>query len=361
MSHHFDTSQAKEDLRLNICDLYVFEAEGDRTVFAMTCCPDAGISSPDTFHPEAIYAVRIDLDGDGREELAFKFRFGEAGHAPGDEHRHVQPFEVFRSTEAQLAGLDGTLLLSGTKDASTEADAIKAFAGVVPELWASDSRAFFNMLTKLRNEGVYDPAVFEPKVNKYRNRNVMAMVLEVPNALIGSAEINVWATVSLFGHAPEAPVQRWGLPLMTHLFLTDAVNPGLADQFNVSQPHQDMSLFGDAVAKVTASLAGSAGNTTEPEQYGQKVANRLCPAMLPYTLGTKARFDVSVFNGRPFTADVLDVMASIATNREVSDGVAPDAGRVVSVFPYYGAAYSPAEQEGLPVIYGKGVRASMQG
>ena len=83
MSHHFDTDQAKADPRLNICDLYVFKGGGERTVLAMTCCADAGISSPDLFHPEGTYAFRIDLDGDNKEELAFKFRFGEPQHVPG--------------------------------------------------------------------------------------------------------------------------------------------------------------------------------------------------------------------------------------------------------------------------------------
>ena len=358
MSHHFDSVQAKADLRLNLCDLYVFEGEGEHTVFAMTCCPDAGISSPDAFHPEAIYAIRIDLDGDGKEDLAFKFRFGEAGHAPGHEHRHVQSFDVLRAMAAELPGLGGTVLVSGSKDATAENNAVRAFAGIVPELWASDSVAFFDFLTKLAKDGQYDPKVFESQVNKYRNRNVMAMVLEVPNALIGAEKIDVWATVALFGHAPEVLVQRWGLPLMTHLFLSDLMAPGMAEQFNVSQPSQDVGLFSDVVAGVTARLAASAGNTPEPEKYGREVAKRLCPGVLPYTLGSKARFDVSEFNGRPLTADVLDVMASIATNRKISDGVSPEAARVASVFPYYGAAYSPDEQAGLPVIYGKGIPAA---
>ena len=358
MSHHFDTVQAKSDLRLNICDLYVFKGASDSTVFAMTCCPDAGISAPDTFHPEGIYAFRVDLNGDSLDELAFKFRFGEARHAPGDEHRHEQSFEVIRANAAELAGLDGALLTSGMKDSTAKADGVKAFAGMVPELWASDSVAFFNMLTNLVTRGEFDPTVFESRVNKYRNRNVMAMVLEIPNDLIGAGRINVWATVSLYGHAPEVQMQRWGLPLMTHLFLSDLTAPGMADQFNASGPSQDVSLFGPTIARVTGQLARAAGNTDAPEQYGQDVADRLCPAMLPYTLGTEARFDVLKFNGRPLTADVLDVMASIALNLDVADGVAPDAGRVVPVFPYFGAPYSAADQTGLPAIYGKGIHAS---
>jgi hypothetical protein len=38
-------------------------------------------------------------------------------------------------------------------------------------------------------------------------------VLEVPSELIGKGKINAWATISLFGHAPEVQVSRWGLPI----------------------------------------------------------------------------------------------------------------------------------------------------
>jgi hypothetical protein len=64
MSHHFDTDQAKADPRLNICDLYVFKGGGERTVLAMTCCADAGISSPDLFHPEGMPLRRGDIRGE---------------------------------------------------------------------------------------------------------------------------------------------------------------------------------------------------------------------------------------------------------------------------------------------------------
>jgi hypothetical protein len=38
---------------------------------AMTVSPDAGISGPDTFRDEGLYAFRFDLNGDAKEELAF--------------------------------------------------------------------------------------------------------------------------------------------------------------------------------------------------------------------------------------------------------------------------------------------------
>jgi hypothetical protein len=59
-------------------------------------------------------------------------------------------------------------------------------------------------------------------------------VLEVPSELIGKGQINAWATISLLGHAPEVQVSRWGLPMVTHLFLDDPSDQEVKEQFNAA-------------------------------------------------------------------------------------------------------------------------------
>src|ERR1700681_422692 len=98
MSHHFDTKLAREDPSLNLCDFYLFEGPSGKTVMAMTVNPDVGLSAPDTLHPEGLYAFRFDLKGDAREEVTFKFRFGEPRYGDGSEHTHIQPFVVRKAT-----------------------------------------------------------------------------------------------------------------------------------------------------------------------------------------------------------------------------------------------------------------------
>ena len=46
----------------------------------------------------AITASWFDLNGDAREEVTFKFRFGEPRHGDGSEHTHIQPFVVRKAT-----------------------------------------------------------------------------------------------------------------------------------------------------------------------------------------------------------------------------------------------------------------------
>ena len=59
MSHHFDTKLAKEDPRLNVCDLYLFQGAANTTVMAMTVNPDVGLSASDTLHLEFSAIFRI--------------------------------------------------------------------------------------------------------------------------------------------------------------------------------------------------------------------------------------------------------------------------------------------------------------
>ena len=105
MSPHFDTDQAKEDPRLSSCDLYVFEGRPGTTVMAMTSNADAGISSPDALHPEGLYAIRFDTEGDARQDVVFEFRFGEPRHAHGEESRHA--YDVMLSLATNTVVHDG--------------------------------------------------------------------------------------------------------------------------------------------------------------------------------------------------------------------------------------------------------------
>src|SRR5271156_1325791 len=144
MSHHFDTPTAKEDPRINLCDFYLFSGAPGSTVMAITVNPDAGLSAPETFREEGLYAFRFDLDGDAREELAFKVTFGPPSHADGDDHKHEQTYEVRRSSGADaLKGANGDLIAAGTTGALVKSKSgVMVFAGLAPDLFAVDAHAF---------------------------------------------------------------------------------------------------------------------------------------------------------------------------------------------------------------------------
>ncbi len=348
MSHHFDTPTAKEDPRINLCDFYLFDGAPGTTVMAMTVNPDAGLSAPDTFRDEALYAFRFDLNGDAREELSFKFSFGEAFHPAGDNNRRIQDFQVRMASGADaVSGPEGEPLIDGETSAISSKAGIRAFAGLAPDLFAGDAVALHDFLTPFYKEKRYHPGAFVHRQDFFARRNVSAIVLEVPNHLIGEGKVNAWATISLVGHAPQVQVSRWCFPLITHIFLSDPAIPDLKETFNRSVPSDDVAHFSGAIGTFAEKMSALAGSAVNPSEYGKRIANLLCPTTLPYRLGTAAAFDYAGFNGRALGDDAMDVMLTLATNMPLGDGVAPDRGRTRAEFPYFGEPFTNIEQEGV--------------
>jgi hypothetical protein len=351
MSHHFDTKLAKEDPSLNLCDFYLFAGAPGTTVMAMTVNPDVGISASDALHPEGLYAFRFDLDGDAREEVTFKFRFGKPQHADGGEHIHVQSFQVRRATgDEAVRGDAGDLLVEGETGKVATTSGVRAYVGIAPELFAGDASALHALLTAFYKDHRYDADAFQHRQNFFARRNVTAIVLEVPTALIGEGKLQSWATISLYGHAPEIQVSRWGLPLITHIFLNDPTSQDMKEQFNTSVPSEDVDRFSKAIADFTEKMTTYARSAENPAEYGRQAAALLCPVTLPYEAGTPATFERNRFNGRSLGDDVMDVMLTIACNKPLADGVEPDSSRIRDEFPYYGVPYTKDEQIGVTPV-----------
>jgi hypothetical protein len=75
MSHHLDSPIARQDIRLDAADLYVFRGEVD-TVFVINVCHSiAGAVPSPGFHP------KIDLGGDAVEEITYRIKFDERAAA----------------------------------------------------------------------------------------------------------------------------------------------------------------------------------------------------------------------------------------------------------------------------------------
>ena len=350
MSHHFDTKLAKEDPSLNVCDLYLFEGAPSSTVMAMTVNPDVGLSAPDTLHIEGLYAFRFDLNDDAHEELAFKFRFGEPRHADGDEHRHIQKFQVYRATGDAIGGVKGELVIEGETEKVQNQSGVQAFVGTAPDMFAGDAFALHGFLNAFYKEKRYGGEAFLHRQDFFAKRNVTAIVLEVPTKMIGHGGVHAWATASLFGHAPEMQVSRWGLPLITHLFLNDPDNQELKEHFNRSMPSHDLTSFAQPIADFAATMTTYAASVINPVEYGKQLVSRLCPTTLPYELGTPGAFDLAGFNGRPLGDDVMDVMLTLASNKPLEDGAVPNRSRVRHEFPYVGEPYTKEEQQGVTPV-----------
>jgi hypothetical protein len=246
-----------------------------------------------------------------------------------------------------IGGDRGELLLEGESGAVHSESGIRAYVGTAPDLFAGDAFALHGFLSAFYKDQKYDGQVFLHRQNFFAHRNLTAIVLEVPNHLIGRGSVHAWATVSLYGHAPEMQVSRWGLPLITHLFLNDPSHQEVKESFNTSVPADDVALFSGPIADFTQKMTTYAGSVMNPQEYGKQMVARLCPTTLPYELGTPAAFDLAGFNGRPLGDDVMDVMLTLASNKPLQDGAVPDRNRIRPEFPYFGEPYSKEEQNGV--------------
>lgn len=332
MSHHLDTPTAREDGRVDLCDLYVFDgADPDTTVLIMTVNPDAGKSSPTTFHPEVLYEFKIDTNQDALEELSYRFRFGEPD-AGGE-----QSLTVLRAVgEDAPSGTGGEQLAWGrTNEQILLTRQGRVWAGLRSDAFYADGVAALVFQQAALTQHVYLPNVFEQGFNVFEGRNVTSIVLELPTRALGQGVIGVWATTSLHGHGKSVQIERIGLPLIQPFFHIDDEH---SEAHNRRQPREDRDSGCSRVAEIVTLYTRLAGTTERPEAYGQAVAELLIPDILHYRLGTPASFSFATRNGRRLTDDVTDVMLSLLVNSPLSDHVSYH-WRIQPHFPYMAVPY----------------------
>jgi hypothetical protein len=104
MSHHLDSPLARQDVRLDITDLYVFRGETG-TVFAFNVCHSiAGDIPAPGFHPEGKYEVNLGVE----PELTYRFTFAERD---GDGRQRFSVHGVLGDSDR-----DGDRLAEGTTE-----------------------------------------------------------------------------------------------------------------------------------------------------------------------------------------------------------------------------------------------------
>src|SRR5579863_6213352 len=100
MSNHFtglSLGPPLGDQRLDLCDLFAFQSPTDRnrTVIILDANPNA-----DALHPDAIYRVNIDTDGDYLTDIAFSYTFSKPEKGMQTVNVFMAKGEESRSPEA---------------------------------------------------------------------------------------------------------------------------------------------------------------------------------------------------------------------------------------------------------------------
>ncbi|GAA3555837.1 hypothetical protein GCM10022197_08780 [Microlunatus spumicola] len=336
MSHHLDSPLARQDVRLDLTDLYAFRG-ATGTVLVVNASHSLGEPATPGFHPEGMYELKIDLDGDAVEDVTCRLVFSERdeqGRQPYVLHRVAGP----DATDPSAAG---TVVLSGTTEVEAEADGLRAWAGhagdpfwIEPDVLHAVGHAFHDG-TRV-DLADWDAAQAK---NLFAGQTVYSIVLEIPDeqlvATSPAGRIGVWAVATLATDAGGwRSINRIGLPMIHPLFAQ--YDEDLGDRLNAGVPSDDLVTYGDHVTDRVAGVVAAYGTAEDPRAYAERVAHRFFPNVLPYEVGTPAAFGFVGWNGRSLTDNVPDVMFSLAANTPVSLGIGK--GSVTAkprpVFPY---------------------------
>src|SRR5215469_14328303 len=149
MSNHFSAADLRfpgDDARLDLTDLYVFQSPTDpgKTILIMDVNPfTAGISAmppflmKSEFHPDGVYRINVDSNGDALADTAFTFVFSEIKHG-------TQTATTYYATGAQARQPEpeGQVLLSSAS-VCFDADAKPVQAGHCQLFFGVRSDPFF--------------------------------------------------------------------------------------------------------------------------------------------------------------------------------------------------------------------------
>src|SRR6266508_4406450 len=284
VSHHFDSTAARADGRINPCDLYAFPAAPGTTALIVTVNPDAGRSSPTTFRPDALYEFVVASDAGTSEDLALRITFT----APDDNGE--QQVRILRADGPAAPHFNG------------------------------DGIAIGRFLQALA-EGRYAPEVFTASPsNLFAGRDVTAVALQLPDAALGGIRIALWARISLAGPAGQRQVSRVGQAMLRPLFF----NPPDADvdALNTGAPAADRDTHGERVRRIAGTVARLAG-LSDPDGHAERVTAAFLPDVLTYRPGQPAAFHPGDGNGRALGDNAFDITVAVLAGSTLGSASAP--------------------------------------
>jgi hypothetical protein len=333
MSNHFtglSLGFPQGDPRLDLCDLYAFQQPDDpmRTVIILNANPSA-----DALHPEAIYRLNIDNDGDYLADIAFSYVFSRPKNG-------TQKVDVFmaRGTEPRSAEAVGTKIISngevsfGPRPNIMMAGSIRFFAGSRSDAFFFDFDGIKNLFDTRGKRNFTEPHLGGKSpwtgVDANTDANVFSMVIELPTSeLAPRPEIHVWGRCSLRRDGELIHVDRAGHPSVSSFFNTDDTK----EEYNASEPVNDRKRWLDQFVH----LMGHTGNYTREEAIAAIDKERTLPDVLSFDPTKPAKYP----NGRVFTDDVIEYRIAFLTKGQCPPtGLKPHTD-VLKEFPYLGTPH----------------------
>lgn len=313
MSNHLSAANLKfpgGDARLDFTDLFVFSEPGDhdKTVLIFDCDP---FLTGSEFHPDAVYRLNVDNDGDALADAAFSFVFSDPADGP-----QTATALYTTGSQAELPDAVGEVLTEGMPvgfDARAQpvrAGRCRLFIGVRSDPFFADAEGALHGF-KWTGE------------DTFAGKNILSIALEVPNDMLGPGpQIGVWATVSLHRDGKLVQMDRGGHPTINPF-----INPDdKKDEYNARQPVDDVANYLEPWSQLLQDKGGYS-----PDEAIAAVRTVL-PDILRYDRDQVATYP----NGRIPTDDVYSARFAWLTNGQVSsDGLKPH-DDLLPQFPFLG-------------------------
>ena len=326
MSNHLsgpDFSPPAGDARLDITDLYVFTSpeRDNHTVIALNVNPMVPAMAAMEFHPDALYQINVDTDGDAVTDVAFNVTFTQDGDG---QRATVRRAESDAATALDNVGepiIENAAVSFGDDALVTEASGYRFFAGLRSDPFFADFDGLLNNFTWTGADAAVD-------------KNVLAIVIEAPDDVFSaSPSIGVWSRTAVRRDGAFVPVDRAGKPAMVNFFAADQ-----KESYNAGEPRSDVDRYSAHFVHVFQEAGG----------YSEVEAKQLTDGLLPDLLVLDRTVTCREPNGRRFDDDSVDNrIASMFNGRIPSHGLAAHTD-LTSTFPYMGTPHPAPVQAAAP-------------
>jgi hypothetical protein len=312
VSNHFSAASLKPpggDPRLDFTDLYAFISpeDADKTLVIMDS--DPFLLAP-AFHPDAVYRLDVDTDGDARPDVAFSFVFSAL-----DDGAQTATACYATGGQARRPEAVGNVLIAGAPvgfDDSAQpvrAGAYQFFFGVRSDPFFADGEAPFH-------------GYQWTGVDTFAGKNILTIAVEAPSEMFGvDPAIGLWGTISLRRNGKWVQMDRGGNPSMNPFINPDDEK----DLYNSRQPVDD-------VANYLAPWSTLLRSNGYPPEEAEAAAMLMLPDVLRYDRSQPVAYP----NGRGLTDDVYSWRHAWLTHDRVgSQGIGPHTD-LLTAFPYLG-------------------------
>jgi Domain of unknown function (DUF4331) len=334
MSNHFtglSLGPPLGDQRLDLCDLYAFQspADNNRTAIILNANPTAG-----PLHPDAIYRVNIDTDGDYLTDIAFSYVFSQ----PQNGRQTVNVF-LAKGAETRSPEAVGTKIISdgevsfGPKPNIIKSGPYTFFAGSRSDAFFFDFDGIKNLFDIRGKRNFTEPHLGAKSpwtgVDSNTTANVFSTVVELPTSelVLKGPKVHIWGRCSVRENGKLIHADRAGHPSVSSFFNTDDTKL----EYNASEPVNDRKRWLEQFVH----LMGHTGDYTREEAIAEIDREGTLPDVLSFDPTKPAKYP----NGRVFTDDVIDYrLAFLTKNQCPPTGLKPHTD-VLREFPYLGTPH----------------------